>query len=313
MLPSLLKSYVLALSLKQGLTMCLLLIVLGLGLAERVAAASSSPVLATANFEGTPVTANYGDLTVRLTAGVEPKNEDPTEAVAEVASPAGTIRLAISDENGPDSEVRIVRLAAGPEPQVLFQRAANGSAACVKSKLAVLINDAWRAIDLDRICEAEEGYEVVDPAGDGTGVLVSRVEYFLPFEEHAHEGTGPIRIQGVVGGRLVVVTGSARYRDYLRKSMPPAPEAGERNRLQAAIWMASETLLGERASAWSHMVQLFRLDRTVFTVCAVREASSGVCPQGRQREAPYLEALATLLVANGYVADMSQLPIPELH
>lgn len=286
-----------------------LLIVFTWGLALNAAAAGPALVLATTTFNGEPTQATYGDMTVRLTAGLEPKDESPTEAIAEVSSPAGTIRLALSDDGDPKSQVRIVRLAPGPEPQVLFQHAAVGSAACVKSKLAVLVDGTWRALDLDRICEAEGGYDVVDATGDGSGLLVSHVDYFTPFEEHVHEGVGPIRIQRLAGSRLVVVTGSARYRDFLRKSLPPAPVAGELDRVSAATWMATEALLGERVSAWSRMVRLFGRDRTIFSVCAVRETSSGECPQGRLREAPFLDALTTVLAANGYVGDVGDLPL----
>ena len=300
--------------------------------------------LATIDYHGPTVEASVGDLKVALAAG---NSRDPglcgggKGALLPMISTTTTgaagckvigLKLTMGDrvvleqavtafETNADFDrlgvkVTFRRLVPGSEiPQVLLQGYTGGAHCCTHTVALVGGRDgAWKAFGLGGL-DGDVGYAYLDPARDGSTLLVSAVgEFNYRFASYAGSYDTD-RIQAFTDGKLVDVTRESRFLPFLRSELRRmeaswrANQGGERNGYLAA-WVAQKLLVGEFDDAWRTMLGLY--DRTSadgLTGCSLDEDALrkiqaqpiAACPNGYAEQRSFPLALATFLNERGYV------------
>ena len=252
--------------------------------------------LATIDYHGPTVEASVGDLKVALAAG---NSRDPglcgggKGALLPMISTTTTgaagckvigLKLTMGDrvvleqavtafETNADFDrlgvkVTFRRLVPGSEiPQVLLQGYTGGAHCCTHTVALVGGRDgAWKAFGLGGL-DGDVGYAYLDPARDGSTLLVSAVgEFNYRFASYAGSYDTD-RIQAFTDGKLVDVTRESRFLPFLRSELRRmeaswrANQGGERNGYLAA-WVAQKLLVGEFDDAWRTMLRsLYRIDK----------------------------------------------------
>ena len=155
-----------------------------------------------------------------------------------------------------------------------------GGAHCCTETVALVggQDGTWKPIGLDGL-DGDIGYAYLDPARDGSTLLVSAAgEFNYRFASYAGS-YAPDRIQALVDGKLVDVTGQPRFQPFLRTELSRMKTSwrtnpgGERNGYLAA-WVAQKALVGEFDDAWRAMLGLY--DRTSpngLSACSLDEAA----------------------------------------
>lgn len=300
--------------------------------------------LATIDYRGPTVEASHGDLKVTLASGTSRDtglcgSSDgallPMISMA-VAGTAGCkvigLKLTMADrvvleqpvaafEADTDIDrlgikVTLRRLVPGLEvPQVVLQGYTGGAHCCTYTVALVGGQEgAWKAIGFGRL-DGDVGYAYLDPARDGSTLLVSAAEEFN-YRFASHAGSyAPNRIQALVDGKLGDVTRKPRFLPFLRAELRRMEASwrtnpgGERNGYLAA-WVAQKALVGEFDDAWRSMLGLYdRTNADGLSACSVDEAALKAiqalpvptCPDGYAERLSFPLALAFFLNEQGYV------------
>ena len=164
--------------------------------------------------------------------------------------------------------------------------------------------------------DGDQGYSFLDPARDGSTVLVSVANAFM-YRFASYAGSfAPTRIESFKEGAIRDVTAEPRFRDYLRSELR-SMERGRADALRSepngywAAWAAQKALAGELDDrAWKVIARSHdRTSQDGLSECSVDERvwvtdpSTRVrdCPQGYATRTTFPEALAQFLVKLKYI------------
>ena len=121
-----------------------------------------------------------------------------------------------------------------------------------------------------------------------------------------------LRIERLVGDRIIDVTRDPRFQAYLRQdlfqqehSAALQPELWRQNGFLGG-WVAAKALVEQFDEAWSRMTSLYdRNSDWTMTICSVSE-QDGKCPKGLERNVDFPTALRHHLEATGYTPALSR-------
>lgn len=214
-------------------------------------------------------------------------------------------------------KVAIRRLDAGTERSQAVLSGYTGGAHCCTATAVVTAgpDGSWKAVDLG-LLDGDQGHAFLDPARDGSTVLVSVANAFL-YRFASYAGSfAPTRIESFRDGAILDVTAEPRFRSFLRSELR-SMEQGRADALRSepngywAAWAAQKALVGELDDrAWRTMAASHdRTSQDGLLECSVNERvwtadpSTRVrgCPQGYTVRTAFPEALAKFLVEFGYL------------
>lgn len=207
--------------------------------------------------------------------------------------------------------VRLRALALDPqrprERQIVVTTFSGGAHCCAQVRIFARIGPgAFAEID-GGMLDGDEGFLFEDLDGGGTAELTSGDQSFLYAFGPYVTSFMPLRVERLVGTRLVDLRGDAsvrhafvRDRARLEHVADLHPELWNENGFLAA-WVATMANLGAFDEAWERMLRSY--DRTSdwpFAICE-GERVDGLCPEALERPARFPDALEEHLRETGYL------------
>jgi hypothetical protein len=269
-------------------------------------------LLAKAEYDGKkPATLRYDDFTIQVNSEKAPAGTGRVP-FADIVHKGKTISIHFDGKDGgreePVAELWLMKIdPSTADPQVVFSYFTGGAHCCTMTKIATVGAEGnWRVLDAGEL--DADGYDFKDLDGEGGRELISIDNSFLyAFCGYACSNA-PTRIKKLVGGDLRDVTADSRYQSFLDqrlKAMEANARAGGEEHLRSngylGGWVAAKALVGQFSGAWQEMLTVY--DRK--PDWTMEECSGAIplnqCPESKKRKVNFPQALASLLVVNGYI------------
>lgn len=205
------------------------------------------------------------------------------------------------------SSVKLVELDSSNQTPEIVLDSYSGGAHCCTSTAALVeqYDSSWRTVDLGT--GDGEGINFEDVNGDGVSEIITYDDSFLyAFSDYA-SSISPIKIGTLTGSVVTDITHRSDLRHRLIQSLrglefiaKQSPSLWSENGFLAG-WVATATVAGEGAAAWSRMLSNYQPDSIFLpTYCRI-EAPEGQCPEDQRYTPPFPEALRRHLIAHGYL------------
>jgi len=216
------------------------------------------------------------------------------------------MRLDENYNDNPISELSVLRLdPANSRLNIVFSSFWGGAHCCTMTKIASLVDGKWQVIQAETLDAG--GYLFKDIDGDGVFELVSVDNSFYYAYSSYSASVAPIRLSRLTGDKIIDVTHSPQYQEYLREDLLSTEKAAQeqselwRSNGFLAGWVASKALVNEFDDAWSRMLTLYDKDDD-WSLSRCRVALVGYsCPAGEAFKVTFPEALRDHLSRAGYL------------
>jgi hypothetical protein len=269
---------------------------------------NANAVVARATLSRSGVTVSAGDLVAGLTVAPSGNKDNKDEHLVtmegrENGNVVFTARSEPLFSDQPHAQVTLVQLE-GRTPQAVFSYYAMGAHCCMMSQLATKDSSGrWSIVDAGGL-DGDSGPAFEDLDGDGQREMLSGDNGFL-YRFYAYSGSWmPAKIEKLVDGMIVDVTGRPEYQRYHRQYLAWMEDSADEETWKTngflAGWVAQKILVGEGADAWARLPKLYDRQMNWGTQECTIKVSFGQCPENRKRDLPFPVALRRFLDEKGY-------------
>jgi hypothetical protein len=269
---------------------------------------NANAVLSRVVLSGSGVTAYAGNLTVSLVATPTGNKDNKDERIVTMEGREnGNLVFTARSEPlflaEPHAQLTFVQLE-GTTPQVFFSYYLYGAHCCMVSQLATKdASGRWSIVNAGSL-DGDTGPDFEDLDGDGQHEILSEDNDFL-YRFYAYSGSWmPAKIEKLVNGMIVDVTGRPEYQRYHRQYLAWMESAAGNDTWKTngflAGWVAQKILVGEGADAWARLPKLYDRQENWGTGECTIKVSFDQCPENRKRNVAFPVALRRFLEEKGY-------------
>jgi hypothetical protein len=224
------------------------------------------------------------------------------------------------DENpseAPASEVKLIKLDPTSDlPQVVFSYFWQGAHCCTVTHIATHhVDTGWQTVAAETI--DGEGYDFEDISSDSAAELVGIDNSFLYLFESYAGSFAPIKIQRLVGTRLVDVTRRPEYHHRVVQDVYQMEFVARQDQTVwhsngfLAGWVAAKAMAGEGQQAWQKMLSSYNHDPEFGPEECADPLPIDSCPDAKRRRIDFPIALRQHLIKQGYITDPESYPTPR--
>ena len=282
--------------------------------------APATNVTDTVSYDGEhDVSFRRGDLTLKLSRQRADGDQfSPTLSATYQGRPAFSLAMTESSSEKPASRVDLVRLdPASPLPQIVFSYYWQGAHCCTVTKIASLaLSGAWNTVDGETL--DSDGYSFED-LGSGYSYLVSVDNAFLyAFDSYAGS-YAPLRIQQLVGAKLIDVTRNAELhhrvlQDVYRMELSASSQGPDTRHEHGFLagWVGGSLLADRGDAAWKTMLASYSHEESMFgPERCTTGGSVEKCPEDKRVRLPFPTGLRQFLTEHGYITDPNRFAAPD--